>query len=139
MGKIFYYRCIQPVSIIFKAQQHRKERQVNPYQPQMVDHEIMFMPDIPGDPNRPAMILATDRPIASHFLAEIEKMALHYDHETKKRVQRPTKTKIKFELMETGEWNEGMEKFKSGQPRTVFLNLRECDYEPMKEEAKEPA
>jgi hypothetical protein len=134
MSKIYYYRCVQPVSIVFKAQQHRKERQINPYQPQMVDHEIIFMPDIPGDPNRPAMILATDRPIATHFLEEKEKMVSRYDHDTRKRVDHPTKTKIKFELMEKGEWNEGMEKFKTGNPRTVFLQLRELDYEPVKEE-----
>ena len=139
MSKIYYYRCLQPVSIVFKAQQHRKERQVNPYQPQMVDHEIIFMPDIPGDPNRPAMILATDRPIAKHFLEEIDKDVSRYDHDTRKRVNRPTRTKIKFELMENGQWNEGMEKFKTGLPRTVFLTLRDVDYEPVDEPVKEPA
>ncbi len=126
--KYFTYECIRPVEVIFRAADQRRERwPKGVLQPPQCEHSFRFTPEDP-DSNRPADHLVTNRPIAAHFTDAITKMVnRRLSLEPGKRARRDfeTTTSPKFLLLEPSEI------IAHPKRRTMYLDLRECDYLPI--------
>ena len=117
----FYYECVMRCQMGYMALDHRKERFVNG-QPQMVLHEITFMPDDPYDARKPAMILALDFPLAERYVEEVPKMVRRKNLRTNEWEEKETHSKIKFRHMDKDEITSEI------RARAVYMQLRDMDY-----------
>jgi hypothetical protein len=140
----FFYRCVMRVDMIYLSPRNRDAEKMNlsitermkmGFNEQLYPHPFRFKP---ADPmiDRPADVLQTERPIASHFTEAKEKMVSRPQMDprgfpmSRAREMRSKMTKIKFELIENPSESE--------RKRAIPLRLRDIDYADAEEKESTP-